>query len=219
MIGNKDDKLFTGHYEHWRDARIQKIVSIFGEEFFKNKTILELGCGWGDIGLQFRKLGANVTFAEGREEHLPHIKEHSPDSEIIQLDQDKKWNLEKKFDLIIHMGVLYHLTNWKQDLISALSHTNKMILETVVANDSSNSFEYTNREEGWDQSIHKTSIRPSAAYIEKALTELGFKFTRFDDSDINSHKHRYDWKVDNKAGRGERGQNGANYRRFWLIEK
>jgi hypothetical protein len=41
---------FKGHYNNWRKTRIDKILSIFDKEFFKGKTVLELGAGHGDFG-------------------------------------------------------------------------------------------------------------------------------------------------------------------------
>jgi hypothetical protein len=37
-------KNFEQHYVEWREKRIAKIEKIFGQDFFKNKTILEVGC-------------------------------------------------------------------------------------------------------------------------------------------------------------------------------
>ena len=133
---------FMDHYRGWRPKRISKIESIFGKEFFKDKTILELGCGYGDIGKHFvEKLGSIVTFAEGRQEHIPFIKENNPNSKVVLLDQEKLWNFDEKFDVIIHFGVMYHLKNWKQDLECALKHTDLIILESEIA-DSDKIFEF-----------------------------------------------------------------------------
>ena len=221
IMKNTNKRLFSGHYDEWRMKRINKIVSLLGEDFFKDKEVLELGCGWGDVGLYFENLGAKLTFADAREEHLSEVRKHSPEASVIQVDQDKNWNLEKKFDLIIHMGVLYHLANWKQDLRCALKHSDLMILESIVANDESDSYEYINNEpKGYDQAFNKIGCRPSAAYIEKELADMNYKFTRFDTSDMNSDVHEYDWVVNNLGDQPRRPDNRIRgYRRFWLVEK
>lgn len=220
--GKTGDKKFGGHYDDWREKRINKIISIIGDDWFLGKKILELGCGWGDIGKHFKDMGASVTFTDARNEHLTHVRKHSPNSEAIQLDQDTNWNLQVNFDLIIHMGVLYHLSNWKQDLRCAFNHADNIILETVVANNESDSFEHSFKEKGWDQSIHNVSIRPSAAHLEKFLGEIGVTFTRFDDSDINSGRHQYDWSVDDSTLSTTTEDNQRSVvatRRFYFLKK
>jgi SAM-dependent methyltransferase len=217
---------FHNHYVDWRKKRIEKILKIFEKDYFKDKLILEVACGYGDIGKYFREnLGSRVVFTEGREEHLPFIKQNNPDSLVIHLNHENYWKLEdensnhKKFDLVIHFGLLYHLDNWKQDLVCALKHSNTIILETEVA-DTNEIKEYKFYDPiGNDQSISESRkvTRPSAAYIEHVFQENEFSFTRYDDSDLNSSFHTYDWKVSDK----DQTENNFNkgFRRFWVATK
>jgi len=199
---------FDGHYIDWRKTRIDKILSIFGDEFFKGKTILELGAGYGDNGKIFENLGSIVTYAEGYIDNYNVI----PGKKIL-LDQDIKWNLGETFDIIIHWGVLYHLDNWEQDLECALQHSSCIFLESEVSDSDDENFEIKVNESGNDQAVNKIGSRPSANKIEKLLKNNGAKFTRYDDEDINSSFHCYNWEVKNtktwKSG----------LRRFWVIEK
>lgn len=215
---------FMDHYRGWRPKRIQKIEQIFGKEFFKDKTILELACGYGDIGKHFKEnLGAKVTFAEGREEHIPHIIENNPECEVIHLNQENPWQLEEKFDIIIHFGVMYHLENWKQDLECTLKHSNLIILESEIADSYDPKFEQKFIDpESYDQSIHpdRKATRPSAGYVESVFKENGFSFVRYDDSDLNDGLHRYDWLVTGNAERpGVTRNDGGGLRRFWVARK
>ena len=43
------------------ENRVKKVIEVKGEEWFKGKTILELGTCHGLIGRHFEKLGATVT--------------------------------------------------------------------------------------------------------------------------------------------------------------
>lgn len=214
---------FMDHYRGWRPTRIKKIENIFGTEFFKDKTILELACGYGDIGKHFREnYGSIVTFAEGREEHLPFIQENNPDSEVLHLDQENNWNLNKKFDIIIHFGVMYHLDNWKQDLECTMKHTDLIILESEIA-DTNKVVELKIVDpKGYDQAINDNGIatRPSASYVEKVFEENGFSYVRYDDADLNDGIHRYNWEVSGDADReGYTRNHGGGLRRFWVARR
>lgn len=204
---------FTHHYDHWRRVRIDKLHKIFGPDFFVGKSVMELACGHGDTGRELSELGASVTFVEGRQEHIDVLLGHKPDAETFCVDQDKSWSLDRKFDFVIHWGVLYHLNNWKEDLRCVLEHTNLMTLETEVADSNDPDFEIKVPEKGFDQAINLTGSRPTAAMVEKHLTDLGATFVRYDDADLNSSFHQYNWPVREtktwKAGR----------RRFWIVRK
>jgi hypothetical protein len=223
---HRPDGKFLVYYSDWQKNRINKIIQIFGEKFFENKTILELACGYGDIGKYFREnLGSNVTFAEGREEHIPFIKENNPGAEVISLDQETNWNLGKKFDIVIHFGVTYHLDNWKQDFECAFNHANSyMIFESEIA-DSKNplgEFKFIDIN-GYDQALSETKIctRPSSIYVEQQITRLGGHFVRYDDADLNANTHNYSWQETGKADHDTNynRSSGIGLRRFWVIKK
>lgn len=186
-----------------------------GEDQIKGKTILELGCGYGDIGMHFSKLGAEVTLAEGRQEHVDLLKQRYPNVNVLRIDQDQDWDIDEVFDIVIHMGVLYHLYNWQDEIKRMLPKGKIIFLETEVANRSSDSFEMIVNEdkERYDQSLHGPSKRASAAYIEKILKECGVEFQRYDDPALNSAGHKYDWVVNDN---GPEWTAAAN-RRFWKI--
>jgi 16S rRNA G966 N2-methylase RsmD len=206
--------MFNGHYIDWRTKRISKILEIYNKEFFNNKNILELGCGYGDIGKEFISFGADVTFAEGRSSHCKILKEKFPTSEIINLNQNAAWDLEKRFDIVIHWGVLYHLTDWKSDLISTLKHSDLIFLESEVSNSDDVNFDLKITEKNeYDQALNGIGSRPSAANVELFIKELGFNIERFDDEILDSKSHQYSWKVTNT----NTWQHGL--RRFWIVKK
>jgi SAM-dependent methyltransferase len=206
---------FDGHYVDWRKKRIDKLVSILGHDFFKEATILELGCGYGHVGKYFiDTYNSDVTFCEGSSRNVRGFKKVNPDKELIILDQDTRYNLKKKFDLIIHWGVLYHLKNWKQDLRYCLNHSNLISLETETM-DSDKLHHKLKRKENSanDQAINGIGVRVPATVIEKHLSSLGCTYTRYDDEDLNSKDHRYDWEVTNSK------KTGCVFRRFWMVKK
>lgn len=222
-MNREQNSKFMDHYRTWRPTRIKKIEQIFGEDFFRDKTLLELACGFGDIGKHFgENRGAIVTFSEGRKEHISYIEENNPGCEVIHLDQEYEWNLERKFDVIIHFGVMYHLDNWKQDLECTLKHTDLVILESEIADSDKMIEKKVVDPIGYDQAINEKRIatRPSASYVEKVFEDNGFEFTRYDDTDLNDGYHCYDWKVTGAAEKPDYGRNdGGGLRRFWVAKR
>lgn len=202
------------HYVGWRKSRLDKIQTIFGKDWFKGKSILELACGQGHIGSYIETLGANVTYAEGRKSHCEMMTKLHPKREVININQEEPWSLDRQFDMIIHWGVLYHLDNWKQDLACTLKHSGMVLLESEVL-DSNDSIEIKIEEpfDGWDQAISTVGSRPSASLVEQVLSSLGATYTRYDHADLNSGFHQYDWKVENT------GESRNGIRRFWIVEK
>lgn len=208
---------FDGHFIAWRKTRINKLVSILGEGWFQGKTVLELGCGYGHIGKEIQQKGSLVTFVEGRKEYIEKIKENVGNSEIILLDQENEWNLERVFDLVIHWGVLYHLENWKKDLIISLRHGKIITLESEVVDSNDPNLEIKVTETGWggNGALHAVGTRPSVAAIEKCILDQNLIFKRYDDPDLNAEYHFYDWKGGTIAPNNWK----SGMRRFWIIRK
>lgn len=213
---------FKDHYEEWQEKRIQKIEKIFGTNYFKDKSILEVGCGYGHIGHHFRNLGANVEFTEGRKEHIPHILENNPDCFVYNVDHDKEWNLNKRYDAVIHFGLLYHLTNWRQDLACTFKHSDLIILESEILDSLKDDNEYRAKDGGgYDQALPTSlyAIRPTAKLVENFISENNYSFVRYDDEDLDTALHSYSWKL-----KGIHDQNGGYIgygptRRFWVLRK
>ena len=98
----ESDPTFGGFYNEWRVKRVNKLVSLLGMDWFKDKKVLELGCAFGNIGFYLESLGANVTFSDGRQEVLNVVLKKDPLAKVILIDEDTDWELNDKFDLIIH---------------------------------------------------------------------------------------------------------------------
>ena len=214
LSDNKNINPFNSeYYKNWRDNRIKKIIKIFGKKFFEDKVGLELGCGDGYIGKQFKKLKATIYFAEARKENIKLINEKK--NFIIKLNQNKKnWELKKKFDFIIHWGVSYHLHDWQNDLSSAMRHSNLIFFDTEVSDSDNKNFELKINEYNYfDQSINGKASRPSAKKIEYLIKKKGWNFKRYDDPKLNSKNHCYSWKVKNT----KKWSNGMN--RFYILYK
>ena len=206
---------FSDHYEYWRAKRVVAIIEHYGEKFFQNKKILELGCGYGDIGKVFIGLGSEVVFAEGREEHVNILKNKFPNNRIYKVNLENEWPFkDEKFDLILHLGVLYHLDNIEFSLEKSIINTSNLVLETEVcdSDDPNLVLKIDENIDGYDQSLIGKGSRPSGKYLENIFEKYNCYYEIVKDKRCNALFHRYDWDVKN-TNTWEHG-----LRRFYFIQ-
>lgn len=206
---------FSDHYLLWREKRVTEIIRHYGPLWFRDKSILELGCGYGDVGINFEGLGASVTYCDARQEHLDVILQNRPSSRVIRADINNEWPFDEEFDLILHMGVLYHLDNMSFSLINALNSCSEMVLETEVCDSSDPDFclKIEENAEGYDQSVTGQGSRASIAYIEKILGRNNFAgVERLKNEHCDSNFHQYSWEI-RETNRWEHG-----LRAMWFIK-
>lgn len=90
----------------------QQVEPAFPQDM-TGKTVLDIGCNAGFYSLQLHRRGARVTGIE----HDPHYLRQAKfaaevlgaDIEYLQLDVYDVDRLERQFDYVLFMGVLYHL--------------------------------------------------------------------------------------------------------------
>jgi len=205
-----------GSYSEWQKKRIKYIENHYGKEWFKGKKILEVGCGFGHIGAYFSELGGDVTCSDARQEYLDVINDRHPKIKTVQADlDDTNWRLGEDWDLILHLGTVYHLGDHTIPLIQACSATKHMVLESECCDSDSPYDVIFQREDtkGIDYAYNLRGITPSAANIERVLDFCGVEYQRCDDPQLNTELHTYDWESKNS------GVFYPNHRRFWFIRK
>lgn len=129
--------------------RIRWINSVLADYDLKGKNILEVGCGGcGDFTRYFLSKGCNIYACDARQECLDLLKSRVP-SEYTNNVTYTKLNVEnleefnnlpmKHFDVILCVGLLYHISNPTQLLDKMRELGNFLLLETMITN--SNIFE------------------------------------------------------------------------------
>ena len=208
---NEIENSFTtnGSLENSNDARYKKLLKIFGDDWFEGKNILEVGAGHGTIGIKLKEKNANVVFTDGYEKHVEVLK--AKGHEAYVMDQDDFWTIDRKFDMVIHFSVLYHLREWKQDLLCAMATAPIVVLETEVNNEEEDLI-LTDRD-NWDQAINGIGIRPSWKNIESHIMEHEGIFVRYDDPDISVGGRNFTWDSEDENNKGYH----ENRRRFYVI--
>lgn len=191
------DSRFEHHYREWRDKRVQCVIDHYGTDFFKGKTVLELGCGYGDIGARFAALGADVTCTDAREEHLAALRRRYPFLKTARADLDAEWPFAGTFDVILHLGTLYHLKHFEQPLIRACASAEHLVLETEVCDSDNPAMILFTSESGYDQAFNGAGNRPSPAYVERVLKQCGMRYELLGTSAYDTKYHTYNWRIQN----------------------
>jgi SAM-dependent methyltransferase len=208
--------MFDGKYFDWNQKRIKGIVDHFGYKFFYGKKVVDLGCGYADLSGVLYRLGSDVTAVDVRQDHLKVVSKKFPGIKVVRANLEGPWPFfGSKFDMVLDLGVICHLGSFEEHLKAVCSSTTYLVLETAVC-DSSDPYKCTQVAEGkenYDLSFNGMGCRPSAAAIERVLTECGMTFKRMDSSKFNSGEYVYDWvsKDDNSTN--------IHKRRIWLASK
>jgi len=206
--------MFNEHYDKWRQARFNRIVEHYGRTFWRHKTVLEVGCGFGDLGNAFSNLGSVVVCQDARPEHIKFLKEKHPHLSAYVYDLNNGLGTEASFDVILHTGVLYHLNDYIQPIIDCCSRCEHLILETEVSDSSDPNYcLYIDEHKGvYDKSFTGKGNRPSPAAVERVLKEQNFSYERVLDG-LDVEFHSYSWKMKN-TGKWKNGQ-----RALWFCQR
>ena len=92
-------------YRHFRDVLPADL---------KGKTVLDIGCNAGFYSMEMKRRGADRVVGIDTDEHYLRQARFAADVSDLQIDfmQMPVWQvaqLQERFDLVIFMGVLYHL--------------------------------------------------------------------------------------------------------------
>lgn len=204
--------IFRGHYDRWIESRMNGVKKYIKPGFFENKTLLELGCGHAHVGNKFSELGAMVTSCDARAEHLQIVNALYPHIKTFVLDGDRG-DVSDKYDIVVHWGLLYHLCEIEKHLKKIAACCDVLILETEVADSTSDTFFIPTSERGDDQAFNNVGIRPSPSYVERVLQSNGFNFKLIKDGVLDAEYHTYAWDhTESKSWRD-------GLRRFWVCWK
>jgi SAM-dependent methyltransferase len=105
------------------------------------KIIADVGCGDGDLSFFLESLGCTVDaidYAESNQNSMQGIralkKQLGSEITISEVDLDTQFRLPREhYDLIVFLGILYHLKNPLYVLENLAKHTRYCVLSTRVA--------------------------------------------------------------------------------------
>lgn len=183
-------------------------------------TVVDMGCGSGQIGLAFERMGKSVIFIDGRWEHLEEL---SKDGRVVWV-----WDAHKssgiKADLVLCMGLLYHSAHPQQILQHCAEIAPRIVVETVSLDwDESVCIIEEEISQRHDQSLTGWGSYHSPSWIEQTLRDVGYpdivdiSNTVPDAEASETHTgHIYNWKTMND---GTRHRDGYALRKLWVASK
>jgi glycosyltransferase involved in cell wall biosynthesis/SAM-dependent methyltransferase len=209
--------MFDGKYHEWNQKRIKNIIDHYGYKFFLGKKVLDLGCGYCDIGGALYRLGSEVTAVDARQEHLKIVNKKYPGIKTVQSNLDGIWPFHgQKYDLILDLGLICHLNSVEKHLQAVCASTTYLVLETAVCDSSEQKCPHVPEGKNiYDLSFNGMGCRPTAALIEKILREAGMDFRRMDKVQFNAYdsNYKYDWMPE------DNNSTDLNKRRIWFAVK
>lgn len=115
-------------------ARIQHLDTL--QLNFNNKTVLETGCGGrGDITRYLLSKHAIVTLNDYRKDNIMELlKSIQKKLDFNTWDLNQPFQLDKKYDIIVCYGTLYHLNNPEQAIENFANSCNEFLVLSTITN-------------------------------------------------------------------------------------
>ena len=134
-INHKEIEKFSKMAEEWWDpngkfkplhkfnpSRIQYIKSLVNERYklknnkkpFQGLSVLDIGCGGGLLSEPICRLGANITAIDASEKNIKIAKLHAKKNNLkinYINSSPEKLNNKKKFDIILNMEIVEHVSD------------------------------------------------------------------------------------------------------------
>jgi SAM-dependent methyltransferase len=161
-----------------REAKIEFLRRVFAP--WKSElhlcTALDLGCGVGHFSKMLQDLGLQVTAVDARAENIAEARSRHPGIDFHVADaEDASLTTLGTFDLVLCIGLLYHLENPLRAVRNLRALTGKLLLlENMSVPDEQPFFFLLDEPEGEDQSLGAVSCYPSEGAMIKMSYRAGF---------------------------------------------
>ena len=149
----------------------------------RGRSVLDIGCNAGFFSLECKRLGADrvvgVDVNQGTDhDFLAQARFAAAELglEVEYREQDFLGLDDGPFDVVLFLGVLYHLEDPLRALDKLAELTRRLlVVESYVTRDRRPTLEFRRLGTGGDLS---TRWVPSAAFIEERLVDVGFETPR-----------------------------------------
>jgi len=169
------DRDFAQDYTKARQTVIRELLGPLKEPM-QLASALDLGCGIGYFSKFLADLGFNVVAIDGRTENASEGQKRYPQVKFLSRDaEDPALPELGAFDLVLCVGLLYHLENPFRVIRSLHSLTKKvLIVEAMCAPGKEPALHLVDEERGEDQGLHYVAFYPTEACLVKMMYRAGF---------------------------------------------
>lgn len=166
----------VAHRRYYVEPHIRAFANF---DSWKDKKVLEVGCGIGTDTVQFAKAGAHVTAIDLSEKSLDIAKEHAIAFNVAHMINFYQGNAEElidiipaqSFDLIYSFGVIHHTPNPRKAIINIRAFMNRMSQFRLMLY-AKNSWKSIMIEKGLDQPEAQFGCPIANTYTEEGVKEL-----------------------------------------------
>lgn len=171
------DRPYTQNFTKVRQTFIGEFVDAVRQQM-ELASALDLGCGVGYFSKFLLDKGFRVVAVDGREENAKEGKRRYPNIEFLPRDME---NLSEDelgmFDLVLCVGLLYHLENPFRAIRMFYALTAKvLVIEGSCLPGPRPTMELLDEAASEDQSLNCVAFYPSESCIVKMLYRAGFPY-------------------------------------------
>lgn len=142
------------------------------------KTVLDAGCGIGNVSNFFKELGFTVVAFDAREDNIAEAKKRYADIDFTTANiEDTEIRRLGRFDIVSCIGLLYHLENPFMAIRNLFELTNKiLIIEGMRLPGRKPIMRLFEEGMQEDQGINYIAFYPTESCIIKMLYRSGFSY-------------------------------------------
>lgn len=168
------------HYRALDHARIEFLRNLLPDwkRQLQLSSALDVGCGVGHFAALLQQLGFEVNAFEGRAENAEEAERRVSGLKVHVGEAEEIGSFGMgSFDLVLALGLLYHLENPFR-VIRQLRHiTGKLlVIESMCIDDPNPVLCLRDEGHGGDQGLRYVAFYPSEACLAKMLYSAGFPF-------------------------------------------
>jgi len=177
------------HYRRLDESRLNFLREILPDwkQHMGLCTALDVGCGLGHFSALLKQLGLEVTGLDGRRQNVEEAERRAPGVRFHLADvEDPAVRCHGSYDLVLCLGLLYHLENPFQAIRNLRELTSRvMVIESMCIDEEEPVLHLREEDPSEDQGLRHIAFYPTEACLVKMLYRVGFpqvhRFARLPD--------------------------------------
>ncbi len=128
-----DDVFKNGENNFWSFEPIEIHQQVLSPKIYKDKKVLDIGCGSGDVCIGISKLGAKSVLGIDYSDEAIKLANQKNDRDNVEFRVEDYKNINDTYDVITLVGVLEHIENPFEavsKIYDLLNDGGKMVIES-----------------------------------------------------------------------------------------